>query len=157
MQVQQLRLTCDRECPAGHNDITRRNLSEDQMRRPHANHHLAGNFAPVHDELDETGLLIEGTLPTGLSGVCMRNGPNPYFEPLSYNYPFDGDGMINAVSLRNGEASYRNRFVMTGSLKSELGVGHALYGSIIDPRPMIRLSWAPVTRPTRSGRAASSM
>ena len=50
------------------------------MRRPHANHHLAGNFAPVHDELDETGLLIEGTLPTGLSGVYMRNGPNPYFE-----------------------------------------------------------------------------
>ncbi len=43
--------------------------------------------------------------------------------------------MIHAVTLRNGKASYRNRFVMTGSLKSEIGAGKAIYGSIHEPLP----------------------
>ena len=81
------------------------------MKRPHDNHYLAGNYAPVHDELDVSDLKIDGKLTDVLSGVYMRNGPNPYFEPIEYHYPFEGDGMIHAVSLRNGKASYRNRFV----------------------------------------------
>jgi carotenoid cleavage dioxygenase-like enzyme len=106
------------------------------MRRPHANPYLSGNYAPVHDERNDTDLAIEGRIPECLSGVYMRNGPNPHFEPIEYHYPFEGDGMIHAVTLRNGKASYRNRFVMTGGLKSEIGAGRALYGSMLNAVPV---------------------
>ncbi len=75
------------------------------MRRPHDNPHLAGNFAPVHDELNVTDLSVRRGIPDCLSGVYMRNGHNPYFEPIECHYPFEGDGMIHAVALRNGKAS----------------------------------------------------
>jgi carotenoid cleavage dioxygenase-like enzyme len=106
------------------------------MKRAHDNPYLGGNYAPVHDELQVDNLEVAGTLPDCLSGVYMRNGPNPYFEPIAYQYPFEGDGMIHAVTLRNGKASYRNRFVMTGSLKSEIGAGKAIYGSVLSPIPV---------------------
>ena len=65
------------------------------MRRPHDNPFLAGNYAPVHDELDVAGLEIEGRLPEALSGVYMRNGPNPYFEPL-HRFIVRLDGQLGA-------------------------------------------------------------
>ncbi|MCB1932626.1 MAG: carotenoid oxygenase family protein [Candidatus Accumulibacter sp.] len=88
------------------------------MWREHENPYLAGNFAPVHEELSVPDLRIEGELPATLCGVYLRNGPNPAFEPLHYQYPFDGDGMIDAVALRKGKASYRNRFVDTAAPRS---------------------------------------
>lgn len=103
------------------------------MRRPHDNPRLAGNYAPVHDELDVADLAIDGDLPRALSGTYMRNGPNPFYEPIAYQYPFDGDGMIHAVTIRDGKASYRNRFVDTAGLRSERRNGRALYGSLVAP------------------------
>lgn len=94
---------------------------------------LQGNYAPVHDELDVRDLAVEGEIPTDLSGVYMRNGPNPAFEPISYTYPFDGDGMIHAVYLQDGKANYRNRYVETRGLQVERRAGHAVYGGILKP------------------------
>lgn len=96
-------------------------------------HFLHGNFAPVLDELDVKNLSSTGSIPTDLSGVYLRNGPNPAFPPLSYTYPFDGDGMIHAVYLKKGKAHYRNRFVETEGLKAERRAGKALYGGILNP------------------------
>lgn len=42
---------------------------------------LAGNFAPVQNEVTLRGLQVQGHLPSSVDGVWMRNGPNPRFEP----------------------------------------------------------------------------
>lgn len=94
---------------------------------------LKGNFAPVSDELNERALAVTGQIPPDLSGVYMRNGPNPAFPPLSYTYPFDGDGMIHAVYLQDGTANYRNRFVETKGLQAEKRAKKAIYGGIMNP------------------------
>ena len=72
---------------------------------------LQGGFAPVADEITVADLPVRGTIPPELDGVYLRNGPNPAYPPLSYTFPFDGDGMVHALRLRDGRAAYRNRFV----------------------------------------------
>ncbi len=99
--------------------------------------HLSGNFLPVARETDAADLpVIAGRIPPELSGVYMRNGPNPLFRPISYTYPMDGDGMIHAVYLDNGRARYRNRFVKTRSLAVEQRAGRAVYGGLMRPTPV---------------------
>lgn len=88
---------------------------EDTTKNPY----LQGNFAPVKDELFVDTLPIEGELPQDLLGIYMRNGPNPAFEPISYTYPLDGDGMLHAIYIHDGKANYRNRFVDTKGLIAE--------------------------------------
>src|SRR3712207_1332791 len=66
---------------------------------PTDNPHLRGGFAPVWDELTVEGLRVRGEIPRALAGVSIRNAPTPAFPPLSYTYPFDGDGMVHALSL----------------------------------------------------------
>ncbi|KXZ51784.1 hypothetical protein GPECTOR_11g228 [Gonium pectorale] len=79
--------------------------------------YLSGNFAPVDEELFEEELQVEnGELPEGLEGVYVRTGPNPFFKPVAGYHWFDGDGMLHAVRLRGGKASYCNRFVKTERL-----------------------------------------
>lgn len=99
------------------------------------NPYLSGNFAPVKDELSVTHLSIIGKLPEELNGIYMRNGPNPAFPPISYTYPLDGDGMLHALYLSNGNACYRNRFVETKGLLAEKRAGRSLYGGIAHPIP----------------------
>jgi len=99
--------------------------------------HLAGVFTPVAREVDVADLtVVSGRIPEDLSGAYMRNGPNPLFQPLSYTYPLDGDGMIHAVFFDNGRARYRNRFVETRELKVERRAGHAVWGGLMAPRPI---------------------
>jgi carotenoid cleavage dioxygenase-like enzyme len=105
------------------------------------NRHLRGAFAPVQDEIDATDLPVRGTLPGDLEGTYLRNGPNPQFAPIgSYTYPFDGDGMIHAVTFEGGRVSYRNRWVLTRELAAERLAGRALYGGTftpLDPGPAL--------------------
>ena len=97
------------------------------------NPYLQGCYAPVSNELSEDNLKITGQIPDDLHGLYLRNGPNPAYPPISYTYPFDGDGMVHSVHIEHGKASYRNRFVMTKGLQAERKVGHALYGGINQP------------------------
>ena len=95
---------------------------------------LRGRFAPVHTETDARDLHIEGSLPTDLNGVFIRNGPNPKFVPLgSYTFPMEGDGMLHALWLEDGKARYRNRWVRTQGLAAEERAGKALFGGIMTP------------------------
>jgi carotenoid cleavage dioxygenase len=89
---------------------------------------LAHNFAPVADELDTGPLEIQGALPSGLRGTFLRNGPNPQFvaDPARYHW-FDGDGMLHAVRLGDGQASYANRYVRTRGFELERAAGRALW------------------------------
>ena len=102
-----------------------------------SNPHLCGNFAPIGPERDVAGLqVIAGRIPVELRGAYMRNGPNPLYEPISYAYPMDGDGMIHAVQLDGGRARYRNRFVRTRGLAVERRAGRAVYGGLMRPVPV---------------------
>ncbi|WP_051795748.1 carotenoid oxygenase family protein [Streptomyces sp. NRRL S-87] len=77
--------------------------------------HLAGNYAPVHEELTAHDLPVTGAVPPELTGWYLRNGPNP--AAAASGHWFFGDGMVHGVRLEGGRAvSYRNRWVRTRTL-----------------------------------------
>ncbi|GAA3810932.1 carotenoid oxygenase family protein [Sphaerisporangium flaviroseum] len=74
--------------------------------------HLAGNNAPISEEVTLKPSEVIGAIPEKLSGQYFRNGPNPR-TGWSPHY-FAGDGMIHTIAIENGEATwYRNRYVRT--------------------------------------------
>jgi len=81
-----------------------------------------GNYAPVHDELTEYDLPVDGAIPPELDGWYLRNGPNPRGDSPHW---FTGDGMVHGVRIEGGRAKwYRNRWVRTESFVEDFG----LYG-----------------------------
>lgn len=96
--------------------------------------YLLGHFAPVRDESDFDDLEVVGSLPPSLNGMYVRNGPNPQFTPSGRYHVFDGDGMLHSVSLENGRASYRNRYVVSRGLAAERRSGRALFGGLSEFR-----------------------
>jgi carotenoid cleavage dioxygenase len=91
-----------------------------------------GNDMPVDDELDVADLDVTGEIPPGLAGAYVRNGPNNAFAPLGRYHPFDGDGMLHAVSVHGGRARYTNRWIESRGLLAERRAGHALFGGLTD-------------------------
>ena len=73
--------------------------------------HLRGNWAPVPDEIDAGPLDVRGEIPRDLFGAYVRAGMNP--KTGKSDHWFAGTGMLHAISLENGQARYRNRFVRT--------------------------------------------
>src|SRR5215207_4170462 len=90
---------------------------------------LERNFAPIRDEIEAENLPVLGELPPELDGVFVRNGPNPQFHPIRGYHWFGGDGMLHGVSLRDGKAAYRNRWVRTEAWSRERAAGRALWPS----------------------------
>jgi carotenoid cleavage dioxygenase-like enzyme len=97
------------------------------------NPYLAGPFAPTSEELTIRDLEVVGEIPDDLNGVYVRNGPNPQFEPQGRYHWFDGDGMVHAVHIGNGEAVYRNRWVRTGGFERERKAAGVLWKGIMEP------------------------
>ncbi|MCB9595960.1 MAG: carotenoid oxygenase family protein [Sandaracinaceae bacterium] len=80
---------------------------------------LSGNYAPVPDEIEAFDLEVEGSLPSDLNGLFLRNGSNPATRD-SLHW-FTGDGMLHGVRLEAGRALwYRNRFVRTLALDATM-------------------------------------
>lgn len=94
---------------------------------------LEGNFAPIRKEITADNLQIIGELPLDLSGMFLRNGPNPQFEPIGHYHWFDGDGLLHGVRITNGKASYRNRYVRTKGFLIEHEAGKAVWTGIFEP------------------------
>jgi carotenoid cleavage dioxygenase-like enzyme len=97
------------------------------------NAYLEGNWAPVHDELDVGHLAVVGELPEDLAGTFLRIGPNAQFPPIGRYHFFDGDGMVHAVRVEGGRASYRNRWVRTKGFLLEREAGRALWTGFAEP------------------------
>ena len=97
------------------------------------NPYLHGVYAPTTLELSESGLRVEGELPKDLLGTYFRNGPNPIHQPENRYHPFDGDGMVHAVSFCQGEAAYRNRYVDTVALAEERQAGRSMSNGVMGP------------------------
>jgi len=94
---------------------------------------LDGNFAPVREEIASDTLKVIGELPANLSGMFVRNGPNPQWTPIGQYHWFDGDGMLHGVQIKNGKASYRNRYVRTRGFEIEQKAGKAVWSGLLEP------------------------
>ena len=92
----------------------------------------SGPWRPQHIEYDADELQVEGDLPGDLYGVYLRNTENPLHPAIVRYHPFDGDGMIHKVSFRDGNVSYRNRFVRTDGLLAEQEAGRSLWAGIAE-------------------------
>ena len=57
-------------------------------KKPKESHYLKGIFKPVSDQVNFDNLkVIKGEIPSEISGVYIRNGPNPQFvDHESYHY-----------------------------------------------------------------------
>jgi carotenoid cleavage dioxygenase-like enzyme len=97
------------------------------------NPYLEGPFAPTHEEVTVADLEVVGKIPEDLNGVYVRNGPNPQFEPRGRYHWFDGDGMVHALHVSEGSATYRNRWVRTSGFERERDAGTTLWRGIIEP------------------------
>ena len=77
----------------------------------------SGAAAAVLDEVDLVDLPVVGAIPAGLTGVLVRNGPNPLRGRFKGNDVLDWwpeDAMLHAITLHGGRArSYRNRWART--------------------------------------------
>lgn len=92
---------------------------------------LRGAYAPVFDERDDAELRVTGSLPAGLRGSFVRNGPNQRFEPIARYHLFDGDGMVHGVTFDGeGGARYANRWVRSPGFEAEGQAGRALFGGL---------------------------
>jgi len=97
------------------------------------NPYLDGNFAPVRQEITADSLPVIGELPPDLSGMFVRNGPNPQWSPIGQYHWFDGDGMLHGVRIHNGKAAYRNRYVQTEKWQAEHEAGKAILTGLLEP------------------------
>jgi carotenoid cleavage dioxygenase len=106
-----------------------------QGRESEMNPFLEGNFAPWRMEGVAEDLEVVGEIPRDLAGTYYRNGPNPAFEPPGRYHWFDGDGMIHAITLDDGRAHYRNRYVVSNGLREERAAGRGLFRGLLDLDP----------------------
>ncbi|CAM9000804.1 unnamed protein product [Rhodiola kirilowii] len=92
---------------------------------------IGGNFSPVPEQPVRQALPVTGEIPACINGVYLRNGANPLFAPVAGHHFFDGDGMIHAVKIENGEASYACRFTETHRLMQEREMGRPIFPKAI--------------------------
>lgn len=97
------------------------------------NPYLSNNFAPIRKEITADNLQVIGELPEELSGMFVRNGPNPQFEPIGQYHWFDGDSMLHGLRIAHGKASYLNRYVRTYKFQTEKEQGKALWTGLLEP------------------------
>lgn len=95
--------------------------------------YLDGAYAPIDDESELELTASEGAIPRDLNGSYVRNGPNPRFAAPGRHHWFDGDGMLHAVRLHDGKATYRNRYVRTPGFLKEEEAGRALWSGLLEP------------------------
>ena len=72
--------------------------------------------------------LISSSIPLDIEGTYFRNGGAKYEVGKELvMHPFDADGMISAVTFKDGRAMFRNRFVQTKEFKAEQKFKRVLY------------------------------
>lgn len=105
--------------------------------------YLQNAWTPLRQEVDAVELrVLEGSIPTDLDGVYLRNTQNPVFPAMDRYHPFDGDGMLHMVSFRDGQVAYRNRLIETKGLQAELEHGGRLWAGLMeDPALSKRPGW----------------
>jgi len=83
-------------------------------------------YGPIQMECEARDLIVEGEVPAELNGSFYRAGPNQRFKPRGEYHLFQGDGMVHAFHIHDGQVDYRNRWVRTAKWKLEDRAGRAL-------------------------------
>ena len=74
---------------------------------------------------------VEGNIPPELTGTLFRNGPGMLdVNGTPIHHPFDGDGMVCAITFQDGRAHFRNRYVKTEGFLAEQKAGKILYRGV---------------------------
>lgn len=81
-------------------------------------------FTNAEEEVEGYECQVEGEIPQEITGTLFRNGPNR-FDIV--NHPYDGDGFIARLSIENGKAYFKSRFVETFEYSAEKNVDRALF------------------------------
>lgn len=88
-----------------------------------------GLATSLHEEHDYPAE-VEGSIPDALRGTLFRNGPGLFERGgLRKRCLLDGDGMVQAFRIGDGQVRYRNRFVRTRKYKEESEAGKYLYST----------------------------
>ncbi len=98
--------------------------------------YLNGAWTPNYTEYTVSDMEVTGEIPKDIDGVYIRNTENPVHKPLGYYHPFDGDGMLHAMSFKDGKAEYRNRFIRTKGFEAEQEAGKALWTGFVNDRKL---------------------
>jgi carotenoid cleavage dioxygenase-like enzyme len=95
----------------------------------------AGLNRPVGEEFALDDLPVEGVLPSDIEGVFFRAVPDPAFPPFLEDggAVLSADGMICAISFKDGKAAARMRYVRTARYEAERRAGGALFGKYRNP------------------------
>lgn len=110
--------------------------------QPNEHPYLNGAWTPQHEEFNGSDLEVVGAIPADIDGVYVRNTENPVHQPIGRYHPFDGDGMLHAMSFKDGKAAYRNRFVRTKGFQAEEEAGRALWAGLAEnPAKSERKGW----------------
>ena len=68
-------------------------------------------YASCNEELVKE---LEGSLPTDIEGTFFKNIPAKFeFGKDLVLHPFDADGMVLGITIKDGKALFRNRYVRT--------------------------------------------
>lgn len=101
--------------------------------------------ADLEADVARRGLrLVHGRAPAGLSGTLFRNGPGKFRRPGgSATHWFDGDGLMRAFRLGDGQATLEARFADTPKRRLETELDAVVtpgFGTVGDPRARIGLN-----------------
>ena len=106
------------------------------------NPYTFGAWTPNNKEYNATDMQVIGEIPKDVDGVYLRNTENPVHEPIGRYHPFDGDGMIHSVHIKDGAIGYRNRFVQTKAFQAEQEAGESLWAGLAEhPSRSTRPGW----------------
>ena len=90
---------------------------------------------------------VIGEIPAGLEGTLFLNCPGRNkIGDQQYGHWFDGDGMISAVTFKDGRVHYKNRYVRTPKYVNETAAQKILYrgvGTQIPGGPLKNMFRAP--------------
>ena len=79
---------------------------------------------------------IEGMIPLDLQGILFRNGAGRLdVNGQKIGHPFDGDGMICAITFNQGRTHFKNRYVHTEGYLKEQAAGKILYRGFGTQKP----------------------
>jgi beta,beta-carotene 9',10'-dioxygenase len=115
----------------------------DELAPDSAPPHAAG-FLTLDAEVVLERLPTEGRFPDWLSGSLVRNGPAKFEADNDlFNHHFDGFAMLHRFGFRNGEVSYRNRYLRSRSFEyaTQKGrMGYPVFATRLDPDRLERVS-----------------
>jgi carotenoid cleavage dioxygenase-like enzyme len=96
---------------------------------------FTGLNTPLGEEYEVPDLAIEGKVPGDVEGVFFRAVPDPAFPPYVEDGAavLSGDGMISALRIAGGKASFAIRYVQTQRHLAEVAAGRALFGKYRNP------------------------